>query len=97
LRAKAIATTNGLIYVKLAAFAACHRASMAYAARRSDKPAASAARGSGQIVCNVRGCRPIKKGMSRRNRRRVQRRSLQLANAAGSSGDPLLASRAAGR
>jgi hypothetical protein len=62
LTAKAIATTNGLIYVKLTAFAACHRASMAYAARRSDKPARSAARGSGQIVCQVRGCRPVEKG-----------------------------------
>jgi len=62
LRAKAIAATDGLIYVKLTAFVACHRASMAYAARRSDKPAQSATRGSGQIVCNVRGCRPVKKG-----------------------------------
>jgi hypothetical protein len=34
----------------------------AYAAKRSDKPAQAAAKGSGQIVCNVRGCRPVKKG-----------------------------------
>jgi hypothetical protein len=35
---------------------------MAYAAKRSDKPAQAAATDSGQVVCNVRGCRPVKKG-----------------------------------
>jgi hypothetical protein len=29
---------------------------------RSHKPAQSAAGNSGQIVCNVRGCRPVRKG-----------------------------------
>jgi hypothetical protein len=34
----------------------------AHAAKRSNKPAQTAARDSGQIVCNVRGCRPVKQG-----------------------------------
>jgi len=50
-------------------FAASLACGTAYAAKRSDKPAPSDAtpaqadaRGAGQIVCNVRGCRPVKKG-----------------------------------
>jgi len=59
-------TSRILLLSLLAALLAC---GIAYAAKRSDKPAKSAASpaqsaamGSGQIVCNVRGCRPVKKG-----------------------------------
>jgi len=53
----------------LSVFAVSLACGIAYAAKRSDKPAQSAASpaqsaatGAGQIVCNVRGCRPVKKG-----------------------------------